>query len=198
LVGVALAVAWMSSASMIASQAFAGDLMKAWGTVAVLPIAAAVPTHPPARGRSAAPAGSGSYQVAADRQSRARALLAYEINGDAVLRPLGGLQGDAARGKAIVLDRRKGNCLICHVFPLEGEPFQGESGPPMAGVAARLTRGQIRLRLIDQSRLNPETIMPPFYRIAGLTNVAPEYDGRPALTAQEIEDVVAYLASLTE
>jgi sulfur-oxidizing protein SoxX len=52
--------------------------------------------------------------------------------------------------------------------------------------------------LIDQSRLNPETIMPPFYRVEGLTNVAPEYEGRPALDAQEIEDVVAYLAGLTE
>jgi sulfur-oxidizing protein SoxX len=115
-----------------------------------------------------------------------------------VAEALGGLKGDAARGLAVVVDRRRGNCLICHAFPIEGEPFQGEIGPPMTGVGARLSPGQIRLRLIDQSRINPETMMPPYYRVAGLTDVAPEYRGRPALTAQEIEDVVAYLAGLKE
>ncbi|MGF1619356.1 MAG: sulfur oxidation c-type cytochrome SoxX [Rhodomicrobiaceae bacterium] len=137
--------------------------------------------------------------TAADAQAQNNEpLLAYELRGDAVPEPLGGLKGDAARGKAVVLDRRRGNCLICHVFPLEGQPFQGEIGPPMAGVASRLSEGQIRLRLIDQSRINPDTIMPPYYRVGGLTNVAPEYEGRPALDAQEIEDVVAYLSGLTK
>jgi L-cysteine S-thiosulfotransferase len=136
---------------------------------------------------------------AAEAEPKAQsALLPYELRGDGVPAPLGGLIGDAARGKAIVLDRRRGNCLICHAFPIEGEPFQGEIGPAMAGVASRLTEGQIRLRLIDQSRINPETVMPPYYRVEKLTNVAPEYDGRPALEAQDIEDVVAYLMSLTE
>jgi sulfur-oxidizing protein SoxX len=124
--------------------------------------------------------------------------LAYQIEGDAVPKPLGGLEGDAARGEQIVLDRRRGNCLICHAFPIEGEPFQGEIGPPMMGVGSRLSEGQIRLRLIDQSRINSETIMPPYYRVKGLTNVAPDYKGHPALGAQEIEDIVAYLTSLTE
>jgi sulfur-oxidizing protein SoxX len=122
----------------------------------------------------------------------------FEVKGDAVAEALGGLKGDAARGLAVVVDRRRGNCLICHAFPIEGEPFQGEIGPPMTGVGGRLSPGQIRLRLIDQSRINPETMMPPYYRVAGLTDVAPEYRGRPVLTAQEIEDVVAYLAGLKE
>lgn len=125
-------------------------------------------------------------------------LVAYEVRGDAVPEALGGVEGDPARGKAVVLDRRRGNCLICHDFPIEDQPFQGEIGPPMAGVASRLSEGQIRLRLIDQSHINPETIMPPYYRVEGLRNVAAEYEGRPALDAQEIEDVVAYLMSLTE
>lgn len=126
------------------------------------------------------------------------ALFAYEVEGDTVTEPLGGLVGDPARGKAVILDRRRGNCLICHAFPIEDEPFQGEIGPLMAGIGSRLSEGQIRLRMIDQSRINPETVMPPYYRVKGLTNVDPVYKGRPALDAQEIEDVVAYLASLTE
>jgi sulfur-oxidizing protein SoxX len=130
--------------------------------------------------------------------SAAPGLLPYEVKGDAVPQALGGLESDAARGLAIVLDRRRGNCLICHRLPVEGEPFQGELGPPLAGVGSRLTAGQIRLRLIDQSRINPDTIMPPYYRTQGLTNVAPEYRGHPALEAQEIEDVLAYLTSLKE
>lgn len=97
-----------------------------------------------------------------------------------------------------MVDRRTGNCLICHEAPGVDEPFQGEIGPPLAGVGARLTPGQIRLRLIDQSRINPETIMPPYYRTDGLANVDPAYAGRPALDAQQIEDVVAWLAGLTE
>jgi sulfur-oxidizing protein SoxX len=137
--------------------------------------------------------------LAANAQPNTEApMLAYTVQGDAVPEPLGGLQGDVARGKSIVLDRRRGNCLICHVFPIAGEPFQGEMWPSMVDVGSRLSKGQIRLRLIDQSRLDPETIMPPYYRVNGLTNVAPDYTGRPMLSAQEIEDVVAYLASLTE
>ncbi len=122
----------------------------------------------------------------------------FEIRGDEVPEPLGGLRGDAERGKAIVLDRRIGNCLICHAFPIEGEKFQGELGPSMHGLGSRLTPGQIRLRLIDESRINPETLMPPYYRVDGLTNVAPEYQGQPVLNAQQIEDVVAYLANLRD
>lgn len=130
--------------------------------------------------------------------SAGEALLAYEVVEDSVPAPLGGLKGDARRGLEIIRDRRNGNCLICHAAPIEGESFQGEIGPTLAGVGSRLTAGQIRLRLIDQSLFNPETIMPPYYRVEGLTNVAPDYAGKPALKAQEIEDVVAYLVSLTD
>ena len=135
---------------------------------------------------------------AAARPAGAAELLPFAVRGDTVPAALGGLTGDPDRGRAVVLDRRRGNCLICHAFPVAGEPFQGELGPAMAGVGSRLDAGQIRLRLIDQSRINPRTIMPPYYRTEGLANVAPEYRGRPALEAQEIEDVVAYLKTLTE
>ncbi|MGQ9367283.1 sulfur oxidation c-type cytochrome SoxX [Azospirillum sp. ST 5-10] len=125
-------------------------------------------------------------------------LVPFVVRGDAVPAPLAGLAGDPRRGRAVVLDRRRGNCLICHAVPAAGEPFQGELGPALAGVASRLDGGQIRLRLIDQSRINPDTIMPPYYRVERLTDVAPEYRGRPALDEQEIEDVVAYLQTLTD
>jgi sulfur-oxidizing protein SoxX len=120
------------------------------------------------------------------------------VVGDAIPEPLAPYAGDAARGRAIVLDRRSGNCLICHRVPVPEEPFQGELSPDLTGVGARLTAGQIRLRLVDQARLNPETIMPPYHRIEGLRRVAEAFRGKPVLTATEIEDVVAWLVTLRE
>ncbi|KUL93562.1 cytochrome C [Bosea sp. WAO] len=124
------------------------------------------------------------------------ALEPYAIAGDAIPAPLAGLSGDAQRGRAVVLDRTRGNCLICHRVPEPDEPFQGTIGPPLADVGARLDDGQLRLRLVDASLLNPETVMPPYFRTEGLRDVAPQFRGLPALNAQEIEDVVAYLARL--
>jgi sulfur-oxidizing protein SoxX len=123
------------------------------------------------------------------------ALVPFQTAGDAVPEALGGLKGDASRGENIVRDRRAGNCLICHQLPLKDEPFQGEIGPALTGIGARLSEGQIRLRLIDESLINPQTLMPPYYRAANLNNVDPDYAGRPGLTAQQLEDVTAYLAS---
>lgn len=134
--------------------------------------------------------------LAAWLASAALALDAYEVVGDAIPAPLGGLAGDALRGAALVRDRERGNCLICHRGADPAEPFQGTIGPPLAGVGARLDAGRIRLRLVDASRLNPQTVMPPYFRTENLHDVAAAYRGRPALSAQEIEDVVVYLASL--
>ena len=124
------------------------------------------------------------------------ALEPYTVVGDAIPRPLGGLAGNAMRGQALVRDRERGNCLICHQGADPAEPFQGTIGPPLAGVGARLDAGQIRLRLVDASVLNPQTVMPPYFRTENLHDVAPPYRGKPALSAEEIEDVVSYLASL--
>jgi sulfur-oxidizing protein SoxX len=122
----------------------------------------------------------------------------FTVVGDAIPEPLSGAQGDPARGRQIVLDRELGNCLICHQVAEAGEPFQGDLGPNLTGVGRRLSRGQIRLRLVDQSRLNPATVMPPYHRIDRLNRVAAPYRGRPVLSAKEVEDVVAYLATLKE
>ena len=122
----------------------------------------------------------------------------YVVVEDAIPAPLAGESGDVARGRALVLDRTRGNCLICHAVPEPGEPQQGEIGPPLGGVGSRLSAGQIRLRLVDQTRLNPAAIMPAYHRVEGLSRVADEYRGRPVFSAREIEDIVAYLATLKD
>ena len=115
---------------------------------------------------------------------------------DTLPTPLEGAAGDAARGKAIVLDRHVGLCLLCHSGPFPEERFQGDLGPNFAGVGARLSEGQIRLRIVDASRVNPNTIMPAYFRTEGLTGVTPSQRGKTVLTAQQIEDVVAFLVTL--
>lgn len=120
----------------------------------------------------------------------------FVIEGDQIAAPLEDRIGNAARGKAIVLDRRVGNCLICHRVSVPQETFQGEIGPDLSGIGRRLSTGQIRLRVVDAQRLNPATLMPPYHRIDGLRRVASAFVGKPALTAQDVEDVVAWLASL--
>ncbi len=121
-----------------------------------------------------------------------------EVRGDAIATPLTAEPGDAVRGQKLALDREIGNCLICHEVPGTRERFQGNLGPSLAGVGARLSVAQLRLRLVDQSRLNPATIMPPYYKTDGLLRVASRYAGKPVLDAQQIEDVVAYLATLRD
>ena len=140
--------------------------------------------------------GLGAALLALPVASPATALEPFEVVGDAIPAPLGGFTGDARRGAALVRDRERGNCLICHRGADPSEPFQGNIGPPLAGVGARLDAGQIRLRLVDASLLNPQTVMPPYFRTENLHDVAPAFRGKPALSAQEIEDVVSYLATL--
>jgi L-cysteine S-thiosulfotransferase len=111
---------------------------------------------------------------------------------------LTGRPGDVARGRAIVANRTVGLCLLCHSAPIPEERFQGTLAPSLAGAGSRATPAQLRLRLVDPARLNPDTIMPPYYRVDGLNRVAKSFQGRTILTAEQVEDVVAYLASLKE
>jgi sulfur-oxidizing protein SoxX len=120
------------------------------------------------------------------------------IQGDAIPTALTGAPGDPARGRAIVADRTKGLCLLCHAAPIPEERFQGDIGPGLAGVGARLSPAQLRLRLVDGRALNPDTIMPSYYRIDPGPRVGAGFAGKPVLDAQGIEDVVAYLATLRE
>ena len=109
---------------------------------------------------------------------------------------LTGSKGDPTRGRAIVANRQQGLCLLCHSGPIPEERFQGNLAPDLRGVGARLSEGQIRQRLVDPSRANPKTIMPAYYRTEGLDRVAPALRGKTLLTAEQIEDVVAYLVTL--
>lgn len=117
---------------------------------------------------------------------------------DSLPQSLTGRPGDPARGRAIVANRTVGLCLLCHSAPIPEERFQGTLAPTLAGAGSRSTPGQLRLRLVDPARLNPDTIMPPYYRTTGLQRVAKPFEGKTILTAEQIEDVVAYLATLKE
>lgn len=122
----------------------------------------------------------------------------YTVIGDAIAAPLTGTRGDVARGRAIVGNRLVGLCLLCHSGPFPEEKFQGTLAPDLKGAGARRSEGQLRLRIVDSGRLYPDTMMPSYYRIHGLTRVAPAFVGKPVLTAEQIEDVVAYLMTLRD
>lgn len=120
----------------------------------------------------------------------------YRVVGDAIAQPLTGQPGDPVRGRAIVASRQQGLCLLCHTGPFPEERFQGNLAPDLAGAGQRWSAAQLRLRIVDARRLNPDTIMPAYHRTDGLTRVAPALAGAPLLGAQQVEDVVAYLETL--
>lgn len=122
----------------------------------------------------------------------------FTVVGDAIPASLTGAKGDPERGRAIVTNRHVGLCLLCHSGPFPEERMQGTLAPDLRGAGARWSEGQLRLRIVDARRLNPDTIMPPYYRTAGLNRVASNFRGKPVLTAEQIEDVVAFLATLRE
>ena len=117
---------------------------------------------------------------------------------DGMPQPLTGTPGDAARGRAIVASRQQGLCLLCHRAPIAEERFQGDVGTDLAGAGTRWTEAQLRLRIVDSRRINPDSLMPAFHRTQGLHRVAPALQGRPLLDAQQVEDVVAWLATLKD
>jgi sulfur-oxidizing protein SoxX len=127
----------------------------------------------------------------------AQALQPYVVAGDAIAASLTGAPGEAARGRALVLNRTS-TCILCHSGPFPEEKFQGDLAPNLAGAGTRWSLGQLRLRIVDGSRLNPATIMPSYYRVDGLVRVGAAWRGKPILSAEQIEDIVAYLASLRE
>jgi sulfur-oxidizing protein SoxX len=124
-------------------------------------------------------------------------LATYAVVGDGIPESLTGAPGDAARGRALVLDRAN-TCILCHSGPFPEIRSQGDLAPSLEGAGNRWTTAQLRLRLVDASRLNPATIMPSYYRVDGLDRVGRNWQGKPILSAEQIEDIVAYLATLRE
>jgi L-cysteine S-thiosulfotransferase len=116
----------------------------------------------------------------------------------AIPKPLTGKPGDPRRGERVATDRLLGNCLSCHeVSALREEPFHGEIGPSLDGVGGRWDAATLRMIVVNPKRVfGDDTVMPAFYRTEGLNRVRPEFAGKPILTAQQVEDVVAYLAAM--
>jgi sulfur-oxidizing protein SoxX len=127
----------------------------------------------------------------------AQALRPAIVAGDAIAVSLTGMPGDAARGRALVLERSS-TCILCHSGPFPEAKFQGDLAPNLAGTGSRWSEGQLRLRLVDAISLNAATIMPSYYRVEGLERVGPAWRGKPILSAEQIEDMVAYLAGLRD
>jgi L-cysteine S-thiosulfotransferase len=135
--------------------------------------------------------------LAAPCPAGAQALQPYTVVGDAIPEPLTNVRGDAARGRALVVERSS-TCILCHSGPFPEQKFQGDLAPDLSGSGSRWSEGQLRLRLVDASRLNAATIMPSYYRVDGLERVGTLWRGKPILSAEQIEDIVAYLVSLRE
>ncbi len=127
----------------------------------------------------------------------AQELRNYAIVGDAIPESLTKARGDAARGRALVVERSS-TCILCHSGPFPEQKFQGDLAPDLSGSGKRWSKGQLRLRLVDASRLNAETIMPAYYRTSGLDRVGPAWRGKSILSAEQIEDILAYLVTLRE
>jgi sulfur-oxidizing protein SoxX len=113
-----------------------------------------------------------------------------------IAEPLTDKPGNAARGREIVGDIRKGHCLLCHSGPFPEVRFQGNLAPDLRGAGTRWSVAELRQRIVDSREANPDTIMPPYHSLTGLTRVGKNWQGEMILTAQEVEDVVAFLTTL--
>lgn len=124
--------------------------------------------------------------------------MSYRVEGDGIAASLTGRAGDPVLGRGVVASRQAGLCLLCHAVPIPEERFQGSIGPDLRGVGARLSPAQLRLRVVDASQVKPDTVMPSYYMVAGRTRVGAAWRDRPVLDAGQVEDVVAYLATLDD
>lgn len=138
----------------------------------------------------------GALLALASAAAGAQATAPYTIVGDGIPTPLAGLRGDAQRGRAIVASRQTGLCLLCHAAPLPEERFQGDLAPDLAGVGARYSEPQLRLRVVDPRRVNPSSFMPAFHSPTNPSRIGAQWAGKTILSAQQVEDVVAWLVTL--
>lgn len=146
----------------------------------------------------AAPLAGALAAVVASGTVLAGDAVTYEVNRQdfTIPKALTDKPGDPMNGREVAVNRKKGNCLACHRMPITDQQFHGAIGPPLHGVGKRYTAAQLRLRVVDSKVINPGTIMPAFYRKDGLHRVMKKFQGKTILSAQEVEDVVAYLTTL--
>ncbi len=137
-----------------------------------------------------------AFCAAAAFSAQAEKFVTYKVVGGAIPQSLTGKAGDPVKGRKTAINRKKGNCLACHVMPVPEQADHGEVGPPLNDVASRLGAGEIRLRIVDPKVVNPDTIMPAFYRIHGLHRVQKKWQGKTIISAQDVEDIVAYMMTL--
>ncbi|MDR6952523.1 sulfur-oxidizing protein SoxX [Ancylobacter sp. 3268] len=140
----------------------------------------------------------GGQAPACADNAAAQELAPYVISDDAIVEPLAGRRGDPGGGQALLAERHRSLCILCHAAPAVPAPLQGTLAPSLAGIGSRLDAGQIRLRIVDMKRLNPDSLMPAYYTVREGTRVAPAWRGKPLLEAAEIEHLVAYLVTLKE
>jgi len=158
---------------------------------ACVPLSACVPQAAVTVDASSAP------KEAVKAEPAIEPFMPYTMKDDAIPDPIRGLKGNPAKGKKLAINGAKGNCLACHQMPIPEEEFHGEVGPSLLGLGSRYNEGQIRMRIVNIQELIPSSLMPPFYKNpAELTQVAKKFQGQTILTAQEVEDVVAYLTTL--
>ncbi|MSP20853.1 MAG: sulfur oxidation c-type cytochrome SoxX [Alphaproteobacteria bacterium] len=123
-------------------------------------------------------------------------LVRFTIVDNTIPEPLTDVPGDPDRGKRVVTNASNSTCLICHKMPIPEQPDQGQIAPPLDGIGNRYTAAQLRLRLVNPKLLTPETMMPAYYRVDGLTRVQAQYQGRTIYSPQDIEDAIVYLLTL--
>ena len=138
----------------------------------------------------------GALLLATSAFSFAQDITPYTVEADGIPQPLAGARGDVQRGRAIVASRQTGLCLLCHTAPIPEERFQGDLAPNLAGAGARYSEAQLRLRLVDPRRVNPSSFMPAFHATGNPSRIGAQWVGKPILSAQQVEDVVAWLATL--
>ena len=138
----------------------------------------------------------GSLALLLSSPASAADLKKYQINNDAIATSLTGKAGDPVNGKKLATNRKKGNCLACHSMPIPEQAFHGNIGPDLKGISSRYSEGELRLRIVNPKVLNSETIMPAFYKADGFNRVMKKFAGKTIITAQEVEDIVAYLMTL--
>ena len=138
----------------------------------------------------------GSLALLLSSPASAADLIKYQINNEAIATSLTGKAGDPVNGKKLATNRKKGNCLACHSMPIPEQAFHGNIGPDLKGISSRYSEGELRLRIVNPKVFNSETIMPAFYKADGFNRVMKKFVGKTIITAQEVEDIVAYLMTL--